>query len=164
MNDDLRADQVGAAPSGMLVEALSRENGKNATIRVFPDRIEWIKAESISSLPRSKDEPPVIPMGTVRSVKARKDGPLFSKLVLRTETATFVFRMYSPQAVEVRDTIGGLLAAGPVASPPAGNAAPLEPAAPATTPDELLQLESLRDDGILSPEEFEAAKAQLGAN
>lgn len=163
MADDVRTEGEGVDPSGMVIEALSREDGKNATIRVYPDRIEWIRAESISSLPRPKNEPPVIPMGTVTSVKARKDGPLFSKVVLRTEAGTFVFRMYSPQAVEVRNAIAGLLAGGAVAAAAAAPNGPVERPAPGPAADDLRHLESLRDDGMLSPEEFEAAKAQLGA-
>lgn len=162
MDDDLRAG--GPAPSGLVIEALSRADGKNATIRVYPDRIEWIKETSISSLPRPSNEPPVIPLSTVTAVRAKNDGPLFSKVVLRTDLGTFVFRMYSPQAVQVRDAIAGLLAAGPIA--PFEVAAPVPAAgdeAPGPASDYLRQLETLRDDGMLSPEEFEAARAQLGS-
>jgi hypothetical protein len=74
--------------------------------------------------------------------------------------------MHSPQAVEVRDAIAELLAAGP---PPAGHVAP--PAEPAPAPsapapsadDDLRQLQWLRDEGMLSPEQFEAARAKLGS-
>lgn len=95
--------------SQVVVEAMSREDGKNSTVRVFPDRIEWLKSQSISSLPRPKDDPPVIPLHTVRSVKTRKDGPLFSKVLVRTDVKTIVFRMATTQAVEVRDAIAALL-------------------------------------------------------
>ncbi len=95
-------DESGA---DLLVEALSREDGKNSTVRVYPDRIEWIKEVSISSVPRTKSDPPVIPMGSVAGVKAKKDGPLFSKVILRTAAGPIVFRMYHPQALEVRDAI-----------------------------------------------------------
>jgi len=93
----------------MVLEALSREDGKNSIVRVFRDRIEWVKQESISSLPRAKGDPPVIPLEMVLSVKCRRDGPLFSKVLVRTEQRTITFRMPSPQAVEVRDTVAGLL-------------------------------------------------------
>lgn len=149
--------------TGIVIEALSREDGKNSTVRVFRDRIEWHKEQSISSLPRAKNDPPVIPLSTVSSVKAKKDGPLFSKVVMRTtDFGTIVFRMHTPRAIEVRDAIAGLLGAGPadlaeaVAPPPP----PPPPAAPAQ--DDLAQLEWLRDEGMLSPEQFEAAKAELG--
>ncbi len=159
MDDDLRS-----APSGIVIEALCREDGKNSLIRVYPDRIEWIKEESISSLPRLKSQPPVIPLRTVTSVRARKDGPLFSKLVLRTGEATLSFRMYSPQAVQMRDVIAGLVAAEPPEVAVAvGGPATVGPAVAAPNADELRQLEELRDEGLLSPEQFEAAKAQLGS-
>ena len=147
--------------TGIVIEALSREDGKNSTVRVFRDRIEWHKEQSISSMPRAKNDPPVIPLSKVSSVRAKKDGPLFSQVVMRTDFGTIVFRMHAPQAVAVRNAIAGLLAAGPVdqgeavAPPP-----PPPPAAPAQ--DDLAQLEWLRDEGMLSPEQFEAAKAQLG--
>jgi len=113
MNDEPQPEPPteGAAP--ILIEAMSREDGKNSTVRVYADRIEWIKQTSISSLPRAKSDPPVIPMDIVASVKVRKDGPLFSKVFVRTKRATIVFRMYSPQAVEVRDAIADLLALRP---------------------------------------------------
>ncbi len=95
-----------ATPSEKLVlEALSREDGKNSQVRLYPDRIEWIKEQAISSLPRGKADPPVIPLHTVISVRARRDGPLFSKVLLRTAQHTIVFRMYTPQAEVVRDAI-----------------------------------------------------------
>lgn len=88
-----------------LVEALSREDGKNSTVRVYPDRIEWIKQMSISSVPRSRSDPPVIPIDAVAGVKAKKDGPLFTKVLLRTSLGTVTFRMHHPQALQVRDAI-----------------------------------------------------------
>jgi hypothetical protein len=149
----------GAGPQ-LLIEALSREDGKNSTVRVYPDRIEWLKEQSISSLPRPKDDPPVIPLSTVRgTAKARKDGPLFSKVILRTDRRTITFRMHSPVAVQVRDTINALLAGEDVA--PVGSTAPPPPKDWEPESDDLQQLRALVADGMLSPEEFEAAKAQL---
>jgi hypothetical protein len=107
--------ELPAPSSDLVIEALSRGDGKNSTVRVYPDRIEWLLERSISSRPRPKSEPPLIPLSTVASVRTRKDGPLFSKVLLRTDQHTIVFRMYSPQAVQVRDAIAALLAAGPVA-------------------------------------------------
>jgi len=101
--DDADPDDGGGA--GILIEALSREDGKNSTVRVYPDRIEWIKEVTISSVPRSKSDPPVIPMQSVAAVKAKKDGPLFSKVILRTAAGQIVFRMYHPQALQVRNAI-----------------------------------------------------------
>ena len=112
MSDEAPANPATDPSSEILVEAMSREDGKNSTVRVYRDRIEWLKAQSISSLPRPKDDPPVIPLDTVTSVKTRKDGPLFSKVLLRTEQKTIVFRMVSAQAVEVRDAIAEQLVAG----------------------------------------------------
>jgi hypothetical protein len=150
--------------TGIVIEALSREDGKNSTVRVFRDRIEWHKERSISSMPRAKNDPPVIPLDKVSSVKAKKDGPLFSQVIMRTDFGTIVFRMHAPQAVAVRNAIAGLLAAGPVAPGDAAVApSPPPPAAPAApAQDDLAQLEWLRDEGMLSPEQFEEARARLG--
>jgi len=161
MSDVSPVDPPADGTSEIVLEAMSREDGKNSTVRVYRDRIEWLKEKSISSLPRPKSDPPVIPLSTVTSVKARTDGPLFSKVILRTTRYTIVFRMHSPQAVEVRDAIAQLLAGGPVASAEAQGAAPRPAPEPEPSDDDLRQLEALRDDGMLSPEEFEAAKAQL---
>ncbi len=114
MADEQGAGTTAEAPSSeVVIEALSREDGKNSTVRVYRDRIEWIKEVSISSLPRGRSDPPVIPLQTVASVKAKKDGPLFAKVVLRTATGQIVFRMHQPQALAVRDAIDGLLSGGP---------------------------------------------------
>jgi len=112
-SDEHLADEPSGDGSDILFEALSREDGKNSTVRIYPDRIEWIKQVSISSVPRSKSDPPVIPMCSVAAVKAKKDGPLFSKVLLRTPTGQVVFRMYHPQALLVRDTIEAARAALP---------------------------------------------------
>ncbi|MEO5678750.1 MAG: hypothetical protein ABIS47_03690, partial [Acidimicrobiales bacterium] len=106
--------------------------------------------------------PPVIPMQSVAAVKAKKDGPLFSKVILRTAVGPIVFRMHHPQALALRDAVAAVLADGPVAYD--ADAAP-RPAAVEMAPagdDDLSQLEMLRADGMISGEEFEAAKAALG--
>jgi hypothetical protein len=148
----------------LLIEATSREDGKYSTVQVYPDRIEWLKQESISSRPRAKDDPPVIPLQAVASVKARNDGPLFSKVLLRTDFGPITFRMHTPVAIQVRDLITRLLAAGP---PPYVERprAQAKPAAETGGPseDDLRQLEMLRADGMLSQAEFEEAKARLAS-
>jgi len=106
-----------ASSSEVVIEALSREDGKNSTVRVYRDRIEWIKQVSISSMPRGKNDPPVIPLRSVASVKAKKDGPMFAKVMLRTATGPIVFRMHQPQALAVRDAINALLSAAASARP-----------------------------------------------
>lgn len=146
----------------LVIEAMSREDGKNSTVRVYPDRIEWLKEESISSLPRPTTDPPVIPLSTLRgTVKVRKDGPLFSKVILRTNDRTIGFRMHSPVAVQVRDLLNALLAGESVT--PVGSTAPPPPVdwQPEPESEDLQQLQALVADGMLSPQEFEAAKAQL---
>ncbi len=97
----------------LLVQGFSREDGKNSTVRVYPDRIEWIKQMSISSVPRPASDPPVIPMETVVAVKAKKDGPLFTKVLLRTAKGQIVFRMPHEQAFQVRDAIETAIANRP---------------------------------------------------
>jgi hypothetical protein len=159
MSETPSSEPDGAA-SQLLIEALSREEGKNSTVRVYPDRIEWLKEQTISSLPRPDDDPPVIPLSTVRgTVKAKKDGPLFSKVVLRTEARTITFRMYPPVALQLRDILNALLAGQAVA--PVGSTAPAPPKDWEPASEDLQQLQALVADGMLSPEEFEAAKAQL---
>lgn len=162
MNDEAPPDEPSDPASEVVIEALSRADGINSTIRIYRDRIEWLLPESISSVGRPKNQPPVIPLHTVASVRTRKDGPLFSKVLLRTDRDVITFRMYSPQAVEVRDVLADLLAAGPPPLDMASVAAPPSQP-PDDTSDDLRQLESLRDEGMLSAEEFEAARAQLGS-
>jgi len=162
MNDTSPPDLASEASPDLVIEALSREDGKNSIVRVYPDRIEWLKEVSISSLPRQKSDPPLIPLHTVASVKVRKDGPVFSKVFVRTRAQTIIFRMHSPQAVEVRDAIADLVAAGPRAPAERASAPPPPPAA-AQGGEDLRQLELLRDEGMLTPEQFAAARTQLRA-
>lgn len=115
MTDQGADDQPDGADPDVVIEALSREDGKNSTVRVYRDRIEWIKEVSISSVARARSDPPVIPLHTVVGVKAKKDGPLFSKVVLRTAAGQIVFRMHHPQALAVRDVIAGMLDDGSTA-------------------------------------------------
>ena len=111
--DQHPAEEPDGDGSDLLVEAPSREDGKTSTVRVYPDRIEWIKEMSISSLPRPKDDPPVIPLDSVAAVKVKRDGPLFTKVVLRTSMGQIVFRILHEQAAEVRDAIEAAKAARP---------------------------------------------------
>lgn len=113
MTSDQQPTEEPEGGSELLVEGLSREDGKNSTVRVYPDRIEWIKQMSISSLPRPATDPPVIAMETVVAVKAKKDGPLFTKVLLRTKAAQIVFRMPHEQAFQVRDAIETAIANRP---------------------------------------------------
>ena len=112
-SDQPPTDEQDGDASGLLIEALSREDGKNSTVRVYPDRIEWIKQVSISSVGRPASDPPLIPMQSVLAVKAKRDGPLFSKVLLRTATGQVVFRMPHEQAFQVRDAIETALADPP---------------------------------------------------
>ena len=117
------ADEQGAGPtfeapsSEVVIEALSREDGKNSTVRVWRDRIEWIKEVSISSLPRARNDPPVIALATVSGVKAKKDGPVFSKVQLRTANGPIVFRMIHADAQAVTAAIAALLDAAGASGP-----------------------------------------------
>jgi len=118
MTDAPGAGTPVTAPSDLVIEALSREDGKNSTVRVFRDRIEWVKEVSISSLPRARNDPPVIPLPTVAGVKAKKDGPVFSKVQLRTANGPIVFRMIHSEAQAVTAAITALLETAGASSPP----------------------------------------------
>ncbi len=112
MTDEQDAATAVGAPTDLVIEALSREDGKNSTVRVLLDRIEWIKEVTISSLPRARNDPPVIALATVSGVKVKKDGPVFSKVQLRTASGPIVFRMIHSDAQAVTAAIAALLDAG----------------------------------------------------
>jgi hypothetical protein len=139
-------------PPGALLQTKSHEQGRNSTVTLYPDRIERVKDRSFGSLSRAVQDAEVIPTKAVSSVQATKDGLAFTKVTVFASGNTIEFRMPHDAAQRFKEAITRLL---------------LEPAPPPTAApspdvaDQLTKLAALRDQGILTEEEFGAQKAKL---
>jgi hypothetical protein len=139
-------------PADALLQTKSHEAGRNSDVTLYPDRIERVRQKSLGSLSKAKQDTEVIPMKSVSSVQAKKDGLIYTKVTVFTSGNTIDFRVRHAEAQTFKDAITQLL---------------LQPASAASTgppvslADELIKLGKLRDDGLLTDVEFEAQKAKL---
>lgn len=140
---------------GILFQGKSHEEGRNATVTLYADRIERVKERSMASLSRAKQDTEVTPLRSVSSVQAKKDGILWTKVTVYASGNNIDFRFHHEEAQEFKNEIQRLLLdpakSGPPSTPP-----------PAVDPlDQLKKLGELKNAGIISDEEFEAKKKQL---
>jgi len=160
-----RPARVGAAqlPEGCLLHVKSHDEGKNADVYLYPDRVERVKHASKLSLSRAKRDAETIPMRSIGSVQAKKDGLRFTKVTVYATGTPIEFRLGHDDAHRMRDQISRLVLdreealAAPI--PSTVTAAPS--AHSSSVADELQKLAGLRDAGVLSHEEFDAQKAKL---
>jgi hypothetical protein len=162
-----------------LLTFTSHIDGKNANVSIFSDRLEWEKPKSMSagkltagimtaglSLAatgvKSGGGNEMIPVKSMTSVTAQKDGMRYWKLSVITSGNTIDFRVSKDEAQVIKDTLTRLM----LGSHPAQAAAPAPVAAPAAAaePDvmeQITKLAALRDAGILTEDEFNSKKAEL---
>jgi hypothetical protein len=161
--DQATLDGLGPAPEGALWRGISHETGRNAVVTVWPDRIERTKPTSKLSLTGmlagGPEDLEVIPMKSVSSVQVRR-GAWYHDVTVYASGNTIVMPMDAADAEQVRSIVMDQVLRG---SSPAPAAAPPPPAAPAgdAVIEQIRKLGELRDAGLLTPEEFEAKKAEL---
>lgn len=175
------ADAV-AAP---LLELVSHIEGKNAKVRLWPDRIEWERPRGVSAgkmtaaaftagasllvtgVKGGKDEYDVVLIKHVTNVSTRKDGLMYYAVDVQTSAGaavnTISFRVNKDEAVEFRTAILNAMRAVDerTSAPMVVTQAATEPTVAADPTAQLQQLAALRDAGILTEEEFAAKKAEL---
>jgi hypothetical protein len=151
-----KAEVAAAArlPLGSVFATMSHESGRNSNVVLYNDRIERTKPKSFGAVSRAKQDTEVIPIKSVSSVQAKKDGFVFTKVIVFASGNTIEFRIAHAEAVRFKDAIMGL-----VLNPPTTHAAPA--AAPVDVADQLRKLAELRNDGILTESEFAAQKTKL---
>lgn len=127
--------------SAPVLEITSHIDGKNAKVRVYPDRIEWERGKSVSGgkmaaavltvgmsaavtggvHSRKGAGVEVIPMRSVTSVTTRRDSMVNDVVSVITAGNSIDMRCSRAEAVRLREVImagiNGTLA-GPVAAPP----------------------------------------------
>ncbi|WP_374009876.1 DUF2510 domain-containing protein [Leifsonia sp. LS-T14] len=183
IRDDAEVAVVVAGDDVPLYEVVSHIDGKNAKVRLWPDRIEWERGRGVSGgkvtagvltfgasflvtgVKGGKDAYEMLPINQITSVGNRKDGMLYHLVEVQTAGGTVGFRVNRDDAATFRQAILNLMqarAAAPI-NVQVANAAPEQPAV-AAAPDhvgQLQQLAQLRDAGILSEDEFAAKKQEI---
>lgn len=164
-----------------IYQFTSHIEGKNAVIRVYPDRVEWERPRGVSGakvtagimtaglsmlatgVKNGKTGTEMIPVKSITSVTTARDGLLNSKVSVITAGNTVDFRVSHKEAETVKATLIQLIGGTHPAQQPAASAtAPTSVVAQsADAGAQLQQLASLRDAGILTEAEFAAKKAEL---
>ncbi|MEU6666849.1 SHOCT domain-containing protein [Streptomyces sp. NPDC046727] len=179
--------------SAPLMTFKSHIEGRNADVAIYPDRIEWSRNRGLSGKKLTAGlltggvsllatgvrgggaGSEMIPVKSVSSVVTKRDGLMFTKVVIVASGNTIDFRVPHDAAAGIKSLLTDLVlgkhpAVGqaPAAAPsptPAAAPYPAHSAPPSpqtTTPvEQLQQLAQLRDAGILSEEEFTAKKAEI---
>ncbi|MFG3017381.1 SHOCT domain-containing protein [Streptomyces sp. NPDC048254] len=171
--------------SNALMTFKSHIDGKNADVAIYHDRVEWARARGMSAKKltagfltggasllatgvRGSDAgTEMIPAKSISSVVTKRDGLMYTKVVVVASGNTIEFRVPHDAAPGIKalltDLVLGKIPA-PGQTPPA-TTPPVQAVAPApqaSTPvEQLRQLAELRDAGILSEEEFAAKKAEI---
>lgn len=145
---------------GLLLEVTSHEEGRNSKVRVFGDRIEREKAKAMTSFSRARQDAEVIPLRSVSSVQAKKDGVIYTKVTVFATGNTIEFRLRHEEAQQLKEAVTRLLLAPPPAAAPVHVQA-TTPVPASSKVDQLRALAQLRYEGILTDQEFEAEKAKI---
>jgi Short C-terminal domain/Protein of unknown function (DUF2510) len=175
---DVQSTSVNGDPAVPLYEVVSHIEGKNAKVRLWPDRLEWERPRGISrakitagvltggaslfltGVKGGKDAYEMIPLRQITSVGNRKDGMLYHLVEVQSAGGTVGFRVSRDDAARFRQAIMDQLNARENAPAIVQLAVPA--AAPAADPvAQIKQLAELRDSGILTEDEFAAKKAEI---
>ncbi|MDF2578478.1 MAG: hypothetical protein K0S49_57 [Microbacterium sp.] len=163
-----------------LYQFTSHTEGKNATVRIYPDRIEWDRARGVSGakvtagimtaglsmlatgVKNGKAGSEMIPVRSISSVTTSRDGMMNSKVSVITSGNTVDFRVSHKEAETVKATLIQLIGGThPAQQAPAAPVAAPAPQPSADVSAQLQQLAALRDAGVLTEEEFAAKKAEI---
>jgi hypothetical protein len=141
--------------AGIIFEGVSHDSGRNSNITLYNDRIERVKPRSFGSMSKANQDMEVTPIKSVTSVQAKKDG-IRTKVTVYASGNTIEFRCAYQEANRFKTAITNLILAKPEAAGPTTAPPPAIDHA-----DQIKKLGELRDQGLLTPEEFEAKKTEL---
>lgn len=157
--DQASLDKAGPMPEGALWRGMSHEAGRNAIVTLYPDRIERTKPTSRMSvtgmLTGGQEDVEVIPTKSISSVQVKRAG-WYHHVTIYASGNTIVLSVDAASAEQLRGLIMKQVSGGSAPAAPAAAA----PAAPSIV-EQIKQLGELRDAGLITPEEFEAKKADL---
>lgn len=174
-----------------LMHLKSHINGRNATVTIYPDRVEWrrksimttgakaalgVATAGMSLLAtgvRGTDEGEIIPIDQISHVSRKRGMGLNTVVVLTTSAGDLELRVSHADADHVIELVnaikrGDYKAQSVPTAAPAPHAPAQAPVAPVPVPaagtsvmDQIAQLGQLHDAGILTDDEFAAKKADL---
>lgn len=167
-----------------VLEFTSHIAGKNAKVRVYRDRIEWdrkgmsagakgalalmtVGTSYLATGITQKRDTEMIPIRSISSITSKK-GVMNTLLSFVTTGNTIDMNVSHKEALQVKDLVQNLMltpdAPVQVAQIPDAAARPEPVAAAPAEPDvaaELQKFAALRDQGIITSDDFDAKKRQL---
>jgi hypothetical protein len=175
------------ARDGSVMQFRCHLAGNNVRVVIYPDRIEWQRVSlkppggmtgvllsgGISlALPGRKDSN-MIPLRMIQGVTTHRSGLSYTLVKVATAGDVTEFKVTRRQADEIKATLLRLMqgpvvapspyqpAAPPPFQPVASPPLPPPPAAPLSVADELRKLAQLRDEELISDQEFAVQRAKL---
>lgn len=132
-----------------ILTVTSHDEGRNAKVTLYPDRIERVKAHAFGALSLARQEIEMIPLRAVTSVQASKSG-FRTTVTVSASDNDITFHLSHHEASEFQRAVLAQM---------------VERSQPATAPpglaDQIRSLAALRDEGLLTQKEFEAKKRRL---
>ena len=196
--EDVRSVSLDAEPQAVpvvgprpLLELVSHIDGKNANVRLWPDRIEWERGRGVSAgkitaaaltagvsllatgVKGGKDAFEMVQLKHVTNVSNKKNGMLYHLVEVQTSSGaavnTVAFRVSRDEAAQFRQAILDAIQELDERSSTTVVVQQAAPVAAATNPSvgasdlaaQLHQLGGLRDAGILTEDEFSAKKSEI---
>jgi hypothetical protein len=160
----------------------SHIEGKNATVEVYADRVEWTRPRGLSAakltaglmtggasfvatgVRSGKAGTEMIPVKSISSVTTKRDGLLYTKVSAICSGNTIDFRVSHAEAQPIKELLTSLVLgthpAQQAGSPQAASQTPAAVVAPDAM-EQLRKLGELHQAGILTEEEFQAKKSEL---
>lgn len=182
MDNQVECVVEAVAVSERLMQFKSHIAGRNATVNIYSDRIEWDRPRWVSgskitagvltgglsllgaSVRSSKAGTEVIPIKAISSVTTKRDGLLFTKVMVTCSGNTLDFRVPHGDSGAIKSLLTDLVLGRHPAQTSTSSASSAPTVAPSSAPsiaDELSKLAALRRDGVLTDEEFDAQKQKL---
>ncbi len=95
----------------VLFQGMSHEGGRNATVTLYPNRIERVKQRALNSWSKAHQDSEVTPIKSVTSVRAEKDGMRRTKVTVYASASAIDFRLEHAEAHAFKDAIMALILA-----------------------------------------------------
>ena len=141
----------------VLDQFASHIEGKNATVKVYADRIEWDRPRTFGKKIRGTE---MIAVKSMSSVTTKRDGFAYTKVSVITSGNTVDFRVSHADAKQVKDVLTQLIlgkhpAQGQAHGPPPA------PAAARSFTDRLAEIDALHQQGILTDAEYSDRRTSI---
>jgi len=92
-----------------LLTVESHDEGRNAIVSVYADRIERVKERSRMSIRRASQDAETIPLRQIASVETKKDGMRYTQVVVVTAGNRITFRCKHDEAKQLKDELTRLV-------------------------------------------------------